>query len=186
MFICRKDKLSKFSVNFGLKYVTLIGLTFCIRYIVKKFPIIAFTLLLTLFLLESCKAQSTDSEIIYPPKREFRAVWIATVDNIDWPSSKNLVPDKQREEFAGLLDFHKKAGMNAVFVQVRAAGDAFYAKSNEPWSEWLTGQQGRRPDPMWDPLEYMILESHKRGLEFHAWFNLNRSTNLQQVFLLKI
>jgi uncharacterized lipoprotein YddW (UPF0748 family) len=152
----------------------LIGLTFCIRYIVKKIPIIAFTTLLTVFLLESCKAQSSDAEIIYPPKREFRAVWIATVDNIDWPSSKNLVPDEQREEFAGLLDFHKRNGMNAVFVQVRAAGDAFYAKSNEPWSEWLTGRQGRRPDPMWDPLEYMILESHKRGLEFHAWFNLNR------------
>lgn len=152
----------------------MIGLTFCIRYIVKKIPIIAFTLLLTTFLLNGCKAQSTDSESIYPPKREFRAVWIATVDNIDWPSSKNLVPDEQRNEFSSLLDFHKRVGMNAVFVQVRAAGDAFYAKSAEPWSEWLTGQQGRRPEPMWDPMEFMIRESHKRGLEFHAWLNLNR------------
>lgn len=152
----------------------MIGLTFCICYIVKKIPIIAFSLLLAIFSLEGCKAQSTESDEIYPPKREFRAVWIATVDNIDWPSSKNLVPDEQRKEFSNLLDFHKRAGMNAVFVQVRAAGDAFYAKSNEPWSEWLTGQQGRRPDPMWDPMEYMINESHKRGLEFHAWLNLNR------------
>ena len=174
MFICRYDKLSKFWANFGLKYVTLIGLTFCMRFIVKKIPIIAFSLLLTIFLLQGCKAQSTDFETIYPPKREFRAVWIATVDNIDWPSSKNLVPDEQRNEFSALLDFHKRAGMNAVFVQVRAAGDAFYAKSSEPWSEWLTGQQGRRPEPMWDPMEFMIHESHRRGLEFHAWLNLNR------------
>lgn len=174
MFICRKDKLNKFSANFGLKYVTLIGLTFGIDYIVKKIPFIAFTLLLTILLLEGCAAQNADFENIYPPKREFRAVWIATVDNIDWPSSKNLMPEVQRSEFSGLLEFHKRAGMNAVFVQVRAAGDAFYAKSAEPWSEWLTGQQGRKPDPMWDPLDFMIKESHKRGLEFHAWFNLNR------------
>lgn len=174
MFICRYDKLSKFSANFGLKYVTLIGLTFCMRLIVKKIPIIAFSLLLTIILLQGCKAQSTDFEAIYPPKREFRAVWIATVDNIDWPSSKNLVPDEQRNEFSALLDFHKRNGMNAVFVQVRAAGDAFYAKSSEPWSEWLTGQQGRKPEPMWDPMEFMIKESHRRGLEFHAWLNLNR------------
>jgi uncharacterized lipoprotein YddW (UPF0748 family) len=72
------------------------------------------------------------------------------------------------------LDFHKNAGMNAVFVQVRASGDAFYAKSPEPWSEWLTGQQGRAPQPFYDPLEFMIEETHKRGMEFHAWLNLNR------------
>ncbi|WP_229252880.1 glycoside hydrolase family 10 protein [Dyadobacter helix] len=129
---------------------------------------------MSLFSLCGCKAQSADVESDAPPKREFRAVWIATVDNIDWPSSKNLMPDEQREEFSNLLDFHKKNGMNAVFVQVRAAGDAFYAKSAEPWSEWLTGLQGRQPSPLWDPMDFMIRESHRRGLEFHAWLNLNR------------
>ncbi|GAB2794953.1 glycoside hydrolase family 10 protein [Rhabdobacter roseus] len=109
-----------------------------------------------------------------PPKREFRAVWIATVDNIDWPSRKNMTPAQQRQEFAELLNFHKGVGMNAVFVQVRAAGDAFYAKSPEPWSEWLTGEQGRAPEPFYDPLEFMVKEAHRRGLEFHAWLNLNR------------
>lgn len=115
------------------------------------------------------------------PKREFRGVWIATVDNIDWPSQKNLSPERQRSEFSSLLDFHQKNGLNAVFVQVRAAGDAFYAKSAEPWSEWLTGRQGRAPDPFYDPLEFMIDESHSRGLEFHAWLNLNRLVHKSSV-----
>ena len=159
-----RDNLKNFSTNFVLKYVTLIELIFCKSYLVKKFKNIAFSWLLTLFFLQGCNAQSTDYEILTPPKREFRAVWIATVDNIDWPSSKRMEPDEQREEFSSLLDFHKKVGMNAVFVQVRAAGDAFYAKSSEPWSEWLTGRQGQVPSPMWDPLDFMIKESHKRGL----------------------
>lgn len=115
------------------------------------------------------------------PKREFRGVWIATVDNIDWPSQKNLKPEKQREEFKALLDFHRGNGLNAVFVQVRAAGDAFYAKSAEPWSEWLTGRQGKEPVPFYDPLEFMIEESHSRGLEFHAWLNLNRLVHKSSV-----
>ena len=108
------------------------------------------------------------------PKREFRGVWIATVDNIDWPSRNNLSTAEQQREFSELLDFHLETGLNAVFVQVRAAGDAFYAKSAEPWSEWLTGRQGREPNPFYDPLEFMIEETHARGMEFHAWLNLNR------------
>jgi uncharacterized lipoprotein YddW (UPF0748 family) len=141
---------------------------------VKKIRVITLFLLLDIFLLTGCVAQSTETEIPLPPKREFRAVWIATVDNIDWPSSKTMPPSEQRTEFSNLLDFHKRVGMNAVFVQVRAAGDAFYAKSPEPWSEWLTGKQGRQPEPFWDPLDFMIKEAHQRGLEFHAWLNLNR------------
>ncbi|TDB60830.1 glycoside hydrolase family 10 protein [Arundinibacter roseus] len=124
--------------------------------------------------LGACQAQPFTPEPTKPPKREFRAVWVATVDNIDWPSQKNLTPDQQRQEFTDLLDFYKSLGMNALFVQVRAAGDAFYARSNEPWSEWLTGEQGRAPRPFYDPLDYMVKEAHQRGLEFHAWLNLNR------------
>lgn len=125
--------------------------------------------------LSACQAQpEAPAEVVRPPKRELRAVWVATVDNIDWPSQKNLTPDAQRQEFTNLLNFYKKVGMNALFVQVRAAGDAFYARGTEPWSEWLTGEQGQAPVPFYDPLDYMILESHQRGLEFHAWLNLNR------------
>lgn len=112
-----------------------------------------------------------------PPKYEMRAVWVATVDNIDWPSRKVLSSEQQQQEFIALLNYHKKLGINAVFVQIRAAADAFYAKGNEPWSEWLTGKQGKAPEPFYDPTTFMIEECHKRGIEFHAWLNLNRTTH---------
>ena len=111
-----------------------------------------------------------------PPKREFRAVWIATVDNIDWPSKKGLPVADQQREIVTMFDQHQEIGLNAVVVQVRSAADAFYAKSSEPWSEWLMGQQGLAPEPFYDPLEFMIEQAHQRGLEFHAWFNLDRAT----------
>lgn len=111
-----------------------------------------------------------------PPKREFRAVWIATVDNIDWPSKKGLSTADQQGELVAMFDQQQQMGLNAVVVQIRSAADAFYAKSSEPWSEWLTGQQGLAPEPFYDPLEFMIGQAHQRGLEFHAWFNLDRAT----------
>lgn len=87
-----------------------------------------------------------------------------------------MTVDSQKTEFLNLIDSHQRAGINALIVQVRAAADAFYAKSAEPWSEWLTGQQGRIPEPFYDPMEFMIAESHNRGMEFHAWLNLDRGT----------
>jgi uncharacterized lipoprotein YddW (UPF0748 family) len=154
------------------------------RSVFSKFntnTVLAFCFLALLSLsMGACHAQPPETTPSYtpiPPKREFRGVWIATVHNIDWPSQKNLTSAQQRREFSEVLDFHKGLGLNAVFVQVRAAGDAFYAKSKEPWSEWLTGQQGLAPSPFYDPLEFMVEESHKRGMEFHAWLNLNRLTH---------
>ncbi|RMG56674.1 MAG: glycoside hydrolase family 10 protein, partial [Bacteroidetes bacterium] len=76
------------------------------------------------------------------PKREFRAVGVTTKHNIDWPSRADLSPAAQRQEFVDLLDELKANGMNAVVVQVRPAGDAFYPSAYAPWSEWLSGQQG--------------------------------------------
>jgi len=111
-----------------------------------------------------------------PPKREFRGVWIATVANIDWPSRKGLSPVVQQQEFTTILDAHQKNGMNAVIVQIRPVADAFYRSQYEPWSEWLTGKQGQEPSPPYDPLAFMVEESHKRGMEFHAWFNPYRAT----------
>ncbi len=108
-------------------------------------------------------------------KQEFRAVWIATVDNIDWPSKKGLPVDSQKAEFIRILDLHKSNGMNAVIMQVRPATDAFYPSPYEPWSEWLSGVQGKPPSPYYDPLEFMITETHKRGMEFHAWCNPYRA-----------
>lgn len=109
------------------------------------------------------------------PNYEFRGVWVATVDNIDWPSKKNLSVAEQKAEFIQLLDMHQRNGMNAVIVQVRPAGDALYPSKLEPWSEFLTGKQGLAPSPLYDPLEFMISETHKRGMEFHAWLNPYRA-----------
>lgn len=106
---------------------------------------------------------------------EFRAVWVATVDNIDWPSKKGLPADQQKQEFLKLLDLHARNGMNALIVQIRPAADAFYPSSLEPWSEFLTGKQGLPPQPYYDPLEFMITATHQRGMEFHAWLNPYRA-----------
>ncbi|HWB94304.1 MAG TPA: family 10 glycosylhydrolase, partial [Puia sp.] len=81
------------------------------------------------------------------PKYELRAAWVASVENIDWPSKKGLPVDSQKVEFIRLLDMHKRNGLNAVVVQIRPAADAFYPSPYEPWSEWLTGIQGQAPDP---------------------------------------
>ena len=103
------------------------------------------------------------------PKRELRAVWVATVFRIDWPNKKK--PEKQKTEFIDMLDEFVSIGFNTIIVQVRSSADAFYASPYEPWSQWLTGKQGVAPDPMYDPLEFIIEEAHKRNLEIHAWFN---------------
>lgn len=97
---------------------------------------------------------------------EFRGVWIATVANIDWPLPKQYNVDSQKLEYIRQLDMHKRNGMNAVIVQVRPATDAFYPSPYEPWSQWLTGTQGLPPNPYYDPLEFMVAEAHKRGLNF--------------------
>lgn len=109
------------------------------------------------------------------PAKEFRGVWVATVDNIDWPSKGNYDSDAQKEEFIQLLDMHQRNGMNAMIVQVRPCTDAFYPSQYEPWSAWLTGVQGQPPSPYYDPLAFMITETHKRNMVFHAWMNPYRA-----------
>lgn len=111
------------------------------------------------------------------PKYEFRGVWIATVNNIDWPKAGVTNPESQRADYLRILDMHQRNGMNAMIVQVRPAADAFYPSPLEPWSEWLTGVQGQAPSPYWDPLQFMIDETHKRGMEFHAWLNPYRAVH---------
>ena len=91
-----------------------------------------------------------------PPNYEFRGVWIATVDNIDWPAKGMVDVNSQKTEFIRQLDLHKQNGMNAMIVQVRPAADAFYPSQYEPWSQWLTGVQGQPPSPYYDPLQFMI------------------------------
>jgi len=110
------------------------------------------------------------------PKREFRGVWVATVVNIDWPTQGHLSVEQQKQDLITILDADQRIGINAIMLQVRPAADAFYAKSLEPWSKWLTGQQGVGPSANFDPLQFAIEECHKRGMELHAWFNPYRAT----------
>ena len=103
------------------------------------------------------------------PKHQFRAMWIATVVNIDWPSKPGLTAEAQRAELISYLDLAVAQNHNAVVLQVRPTADAFWPSDVEPWSRYLTGVQGQSPG--WDPLGTAVTEAHARGLQLHAWFN---------------
>lgn len=126
--------------------------------------------LLILVLATSCSIFKP----IPQPKREFRGFWVATVVNIDWPKSGKDALEKQKADYLDILEFYQNMSFNAAIVQIRAAGDAFYDSKHAPWSRFLTGQEGKAPDI--DILEWMIDETHKRGMEFHAWLNPYRAT----------
>jgi len=130
-------------------------------------------LLLCSFTIKSALPQSAPAELT--PKREFRGVWIATVANIDWPSRPGLTSSLQQQEIIRILDEHQQTGLNAVMLQVRPATDAFYGKGRESWSKFLSAKQGVAPSPFYDPLDFAIIEAHKRGMELHAWFNPYRA-----------
>ncbi len=107
--------------------------------------------------------------------REFRAAWVATVANINWPSAPGLSTDKQKEEAIFLLDYLQQHHFNAVILQVRPQCDALYKSELEPWSYYLTGKQGQAPSPYYDPLEFWTEEAHNRGIELHVWLNPYRA-----------
>src|SRR5438128_2395687 len=106
-----------------------------------------------------------------PAMREMRGMWVATVTNIDWPSKPGLSCEEQQKEMIAILDRARELKFNAIILQVRTSCDAFYPSDLEPWSEYLTGQQGKPPEPFYDPLAMWIEQAHARGLELHAWFN---------------
>ncbi len=131
------------------------------------------------FLLPLCllMAYPVWSQVPAPmPKREFRAAWVATVLNIDYPRAGTPNAVALREQYKNLIDQLQDIGFNAVIFQVRPAADAFYPSEFAPWSRFLTGTQGLAPQPDFDPLAYMIEETHARGMEFHAWLNPFRAT----------
>lgn len=107
--------------------------------------------------------------------KEFRAAWIASVANINWPSKAGLSTADQQKEAIALLDFLKNNNFNAVIFQVRPQADALYKSDLEPWSYFLTGTQGKAPDPYYDPLQFWIEAAHDRGLELHVWLNPYRA-----------
>lgn len=119
-------------------------------------------------------SQSTLIQIPQPP-REFRAVWVATVDNIDWPSKKTLTTAQQKAELDTIVSTCAKLNLNAIIFQIRPSADSLYYSKLEPWSEYLTGQTGKAPSPIYDPLQYLIDKAHAQGIEVHAWFNPYRA-----------
>lgn len=131
-------------------------------------------LLLLLMAVECGSCSGMDEELPKIP-REFRAAWIATVKNIDWPSERNLTSEAQQVELLSMIDKAAAMNLNAIVLQIRPMADALYRSELEPWSEFLTGQSGRAPEPFWDPLEFAITACHERGMELHAWFNPYRA-----------
>ncbi|MDR1592374.1 MAG: family 10 glycosylhydrolase [Prevotellaceae bacterium] len=131
-------------------------------------------LLITVCLLFSMQSWTT-------PVREFRATWIATVSNIDWPKTKITIPGSftqitaQQNELITILDSLVAANMNAALLQIRPMADALYSTKITCWSAYLTGQRGVNPG--YDPLAFAIEEAHKRGLELHGWMNPYRYAN---------
>ncbi len=144
-------------------------------------PIASFCSFFAALLLFACSSpkQVSKTHVTQPPsdgaQREFRAAWVATVANINWPSKPGLPVDSQKKEAIALLDFLKEHHFNAVVFQVRPQADALYQSHLEPWSYYLTGVQGKAPEPFYDPLAFWTEAAHDRGLEMHVWLNPYRS-----------
>src|SRR5215213_7177441 len=140
-------------------------------------PPLRFVLAAAALALAACSRRPTAAVPAPEPEvaREMRALWVATVRNIDWPSRPALGADQQRAELIDILDRAADAGFNAIIFHVRPAADAVYASQYEPWGAMLTGQQGG--DPGYDPLSFAVEQAHARGLELHAWINPFRAGN---------
>ncbi|MEM7681305.1 MAG: family 10 glycosylhydrolase [Planctomycetota bacterium] len=129
-----------------------------------------------LLTLTACgPAKVADAPGVPEPPREFRAAWVATVANIDWPSASGIPTAQAKQELVAIFDRCVELNLNAVVLQVRPVGDALYKSELEPWSEFLTGASGKAPDEDWDPLAFAVEEAHARGLQLHAWFNPYRA-----------
>jgi len=118
-----------------------------------------------------------------PLPEKMKGAWIATVENIDYPSKPGLSVKEQKKEYIALLDALNEAGINTVFMQVRPTADTFWPSALDPWSIYLTGKQGKKPGLLYNPLKFMIEETHKRGMSFHAWLNPYRVTNIMKTEL---
>lgn len=103
------------------------------------------------------------------PKREVRAAWLTTVSNTDWP--KSTVQTTQKNNMIAILDSYKELGINTVYFQARSLSDAMYKSNLVPWATILTGTYNQAPANNFDPLQFVIDEGHKRGMEVHAWLN---------------
>ncbi|MGB7160410.1 MAG: family 10 glycosylhydrolase, partial [Tepidisphaeraceae bacterium] len=138
----------------------------------RRHPLLAVALLFTA-MAAGCSSAQAQLPQAPPLPREFRGAWVASVNNSTWPPKPGMSADDQKNEVIRQLDRVVELKMNAVVFQVRPCADALYKSDLEPWSEYLSGTQGK--DPGYDPLEFWIDEAHKRGLELHAWLNPYRA-----------
>lgn len=137
----------------------------------RRISRVAYFLVALLVWVKPSLAENDNAKSPPAAPREFRGVWVATVENIDWPSRPGLSTDQQKQEMLAIQDKCVELNLNAVIFQVRTQADAFYPSKLEPWSEFLTGKMGQAPQPFYDPLEFAVNEAHKRGLQLHVWFN---------------
>lgn len=141
----------------------------------RKIVYFSFACVFAMLMVSCSSKKSATSSQSYEshPKREFRGAWIHTVGQGQY---RNMNSKEMKEYFVSMLDQLQKAGINAVVFQVRPQADAFYNSKFEPWSVYLTGEQGKALDGGFDPLAFMIDECHKRNMELHAWMNPYRVT----------
>ena len=145
---------------------------------IRSAPATFAILIITVVIVAAAAFMTTEAAVAQDdadstPKYEFRGAWIATVTRLDWPQTNGTAA--QQAELRTMLDELQAAGINAVMFQVRTEADAMYESELEPWSYWLTGEQGLAPDPFYDPLQFAIEEARLRGMELHAWFNPYRA-----------
>jgi uncharacterized lipoprotein YddW (UPF0748 family) len=145
-------------------------------------PQLTAVLFLFIFFLAGCRTTKNVVETrpsgLPEVEREFRAAWVATVANINWPSKPGLSAGEQQAEALALLDYLKNHNFNAVILQVRPQADALYVSNLEPWSYYLTGEQGKAPSPYYEPLKFWIDAAHERGIELHVWLNPYRAHHI--------
>ena len=111
------------------------------------------------------------------PKHEFRGAWMHIIGQKQYA---RMTPEQTRQYLSEQLDKLQQANCNAVIWQIRPQADAAYQSNLEPWSRWLTGEAGKAPDPVWDPLQFMVEQTHRRGMELHAWINPYRVTSSEE------
>ena len=131
-------------------------------------------LLTALVFMTSCLTAQVNTSTPQPPKHEFRGAWMHIIGQQQYAQ---MNPEKMRQYLTEQLDLLQRANCNAVIWQIRPQADAAYPSELEPWTRWLTGEAGKAPDPVWDPLQFMIDQTHKRGMELHAWINPYRVTS---------
>ena len=137
-----------------------------------------FLLLLLITALTSCLvAKDTDEHESALPKYEFRGAWMHIIGQKQYAQ---MTPEQTQEYLINQLDLLQRANCNAVIWQIRPQADAAYQSDLEPWTRWLTGEPGKAPQPVWDPLQFMIEQTHKRGMELHAWINPYRVTSSEE------